>query len=87
MRYGEGIELVIKSRDDILKDILNRQELPGLVNVGNLIGICKNHHMTDRVANIYYRIGMAGQLRQTTDVFEKVNACSNSVEWHFIVFK
>lgn len=87
IRYGEGIELVVKSRDDVLKDILERREMPSLVNVGNLIGICRNHRMTGRVADIYYKIGIAGQLRQTTDVFEKVHACSNSAEWHFIVFK
>lgn len=87
VRYANGIELIIRDRDDILKDIHERQKLPSLVNVGNLTGICRNYRMDDRVANICYRIGMTGELEKRIDGFEKVNTSPNSAEWHFIVLK
>lgn len=87
VRYANGIELIIRERDELLKDISYSQKLPSLVNVGNLIGICRNYRTDGRVGEICYRIGMTGELEKRIDGFEKVNTSSNSAEWHFIVLK
>lgn len=87
LRYGRKIELIIENKEKIIEWSHNRQKLPSLVNVQNLIEVCKYYESNSNAVNIYYKIGMGGQLKEITPDFEKVNACSNIAEWHFIIFK
>ena len=87
LRYGRKIELIIENKEKIIEWSHNRQKLPSLVNVQNLIEVCKDYESNNNTVNIYYKIGMGGQLKEITHDFEKVNACSNIAEWHFIVVK
>lgn len=87
VNYGRGIELIIDKKENILKDSNDRNKLPSLVNVNNLIEICRYYRLDDEVKNIYYKIGLNGDLEELTPVFEKINTRSNIAEWHFIIFK
>lgn len=87
LRYGRKIVLIIENKEEIIEWSHDRRKLYGIVNVQNLIEVCKYYESNNETVNIYYKIGMSGELKELTHDFEKVNACSNIAEWHFIIFK